>query len=344
MGKFDPKPSHGPEPPNANELLLMAARRFEDLFDGVPVACLTFDDAANIFEWNAAAEELWERPAAEAFQKPLGWAARIEQKVEAIERLLREVRSGNPVRDLEWSIEFDDGRRKWVTVNAFPLRNPQGAISGGVLSALDITARIEMQKQLEAHILKNNENQVMLELQRDELEAANAQLQALATTDGLTGLNNHRSFQEFLERQCQIAKRSRDDLSLVLLDVDKFKSLNDNYGHPAGDEVLRRVAQVLREAARASDYVARYGGEEFVVVLTATNADGAIEAAERFRQALEKHSFPMGRVTASFGCATFFAYDDTREELIARADAALYEAKRTGRNRSVHADAMPHAA
>lgn len=327
-----------------NDLYLAAARRFADLFDGMPAACFTFDHEGTVFEWNAAAEELWERPASQAFQSELVPAARMEDNIAAIEELRKQVSLGEKVRNLEWDIHFEDGRIKWVQVSAFPIRDAQGRVTGGMISALDITGRKELQSQLEAYILQNNENQVLLEVQKDELAMMNAKLADLASTDGLTGLKNHRTFQEFLEQQFLIAKRSSVPLSMVLLDVDHFKALNDQFGHPAGDEVLRGVAGVLSAYARKSDFVARYGGEEFVAVLPATDATGAIEAAERFRTAIAKRDFPTGTVTASFGCATLHRADETRDALIARADLALYEAKHSGRNRTVHADRMKKAA
>ena len=328
----------------SNEFYEAAARRFEALFDGVPVACLTFDKDGKVFEWNQAAAELWERPAHEAFQQGIDRVLRRAGQSNDLWTAVDRVFEGESVKGLEWRAEFEDGREKWVVANAFPIRNVEGKITGAILAGVDITARRQLQTLVESQLLELNQAHIQLEFQRDELEEANAKLEALATTDGLTGVKNHRSFQEFLEQQFQICRRSNAPLSLLLLDVDKFKNVNDTHGHQVGDEVLRRLAAVLLHEARKSDFVARYGGEEFVVVLTGTSREGSAEAAERLRLAVEKQEFEFGKITASFGCSTMREEDETREDLISRADAALYLSKRTGRNRVSHSDLLDQAA
>jgi diguanylate cyclase (GGDEF)-like protein len=252
--------------------------------------------------------------------------------------------NGESVKGLEWRAEFEDGREKWVVANAFPIRSVEGKITGAILAGVDITARRQLQTLVESQLLELNQAHSQLEFQRDELAEANAKLEGLATTDGLTGVKNHRAFQEFLEQQFQICRRSKAPLSLLLLDVDKFKNVNDSHGHQIGDDVLRKLAGVLAHEARKSDFVARYGGEEFVVVLTGTSREGSAEAAERLRLAVEGQKFEFGKVTASFGCSTMRSEDETREDLISRADAALYLSKRTGRNRVSHSDQLDQAA
>jgi diguanylate cyclase (GGDEF)-like protein len=161
----------------------------------------------------------------------------------------------------------------------------------------------------------------------------------MATTDGLTGLTNHRTFQERLSDLVARSARHGHKAAILLCDVDHFKKVNDTYGHPIGDEVLRRVARVLLEAVRKIDIPARYGGEEFAVVLEATDLDGAVRLAERIRTdvgALEIESDKGSlTVTMSIGVATF--PEDAKDEamLIEHADHALYHAKQTGRNKVV---------
>ncbi|WP_301002550.1 GGDEF domain-containing protein [Capsulimonas corticalis] len=176
---------------------------------------------------------------------------------------------------------------------------------------------------------------VVLEFQRNELEKANAELEALATTDGLTGLKNHQAFQECLSEEVQRALRHGQSLSLVLMDVDHFKHFNDTHGHPAGDVVLKTVALILREVARDTDLTARYGGEEFVTILPETDIEGASALAERLRASIERHYWPLHPVTASFGVAALKHTDICGADIIARADRALYQAKAAGRNRVV---------
>jgi diguanylate cyclase (GGDEF)-like protein len=168
-----------------------------------------------------------------------------------------------------------------------------------------------------------------VEARTSELRVANRRLEELAVTDGLTGLHNHRHFQERVRRDLEIARRAGRPLSIVMFDVDHFKTYNDTYGHPAGDEVLRKVADALRREARAGDLVARYGGEEFVVAMPDADREAAHAAAERIR----RHVLADGVVTISGGIATFPGDGEEAETLIERADRALYRAKREGRDR-----------
>ena len=175
-----------------------------------------------------------------------------------------------------------------------------------------------------------------IEVQNGSLAEANARLADLATQDGLTGLKNHRAFQEHLEQQFLYAKRYECDLSVILMDVDNFKSFNDTYGHPAGDQVLREVAKALGECARETDIVARYGGEEFVVVLPHTNHAGAIELAERCRRKVEEINGLQRCVTGSFGVSTITPSTSEQATLTAEADNALYASKKMGKNCVTH--------
>jgi diguanylate cyclase (GGDEF)-like protein len=171
-------------------------------------------------------------------------------------------------------------------------------------------------------------------------------VQRQAVTDGLTGLFNHRRFQEVLAAEVERTRRFPDQtLGLVLLDIDNFKSVNDTYGHQTGDEVIRGVARVLRETSREIDAPSRYGGEELAVVLPGTDLEGAYDMAERVRAGIEALEFPVGedtnasvlKVTASFGAAAAAGAAAAGTGLIAAADAALYEAKHGGKNKTVRA-------
>ncbi|MFO0580979.1 MAG: diguanylate cyclase [Anaeromyxobacter sp.] len=165
----------------------------------------------------------------------------------------------------------------------------------------------------------------------------------LATTDGLTGLQNHRTFQARLDDVLAQAERYGKRAALLLCDIDHFKSVNDTYGHPVGDVVLRGVAQVLAKEARTVDVVARYGGEEFAIIMPETDAAGAAVIAERIRERVAARTFeteqgPL-KVTLSLGVAGYPGDADRRATLLERADACLYQAKRGGRNRVVVASA-----
>jgi diguanylate cyclase (GGDEF)-like protein len=173
-----------------------------------------------------------------------------------------------------------------------------------------------------------------------------ARLAELSTTDGLTGTFNHRAFQERLREEFRRAQRYDDALSLVLLDLDHFKDVNDTHGHLVGDAVLREVAAALRGCARDTDFLCRYGGEEFAFLLPRTPLGGALTLAERARQALAALRVgPRGqlRVSASMGLAGLpHRAVHTPEALLQAADEALYRAKAQGRNRVCLAQGRGH--
>jgi diguanylate cyclase (GGDEF)-like protein len=163
------------------------------------------------------------------------------------------------------------------------------------------------------------------------------ELELLSVTDGLTGLVNHRAMQQRLQEEGVRAKRTSRPFSVIMADVDHFKTYNDEFGHPAGDVVLKQVAAILKEATRNVDCVARYGGEEFAILLPETAAEGAMEVAERMRTRVASGQFVGREITLSIGVAEFPTDADTGAKIIQVADKALYEAKRDGRNRVVRA-------
>ena len=169
-----------------------------------------------------------------------------------------------------------------------------------------------------------------------------AEVKHLATVDGLTGLTNRRTFEATLQREVARALRTGEDMSLLLLDVDHFKQVNDQHGHPMGDEVLRHVGRVLSSRGREFDLPARYGGEEFVVILPGCAAEEAIRVADRLRAGIAGDDAPL-RVTASVGIAAMHRNAVNAEGLIKAADGALYDAKHTGRDRSVVACQRLHS-
>ncbi len=174
-----------------------------------------------------------------------------------------------------------------------------------------------------------------------QLEQANFELQRLATVDGLTQVANRRRFDEYLDDEWQRMMREQLPLSLILCDIDFFKSYNDTYGHQAGDDCLRQVAQIIQKAAkRAIDLPARYGGEEFAVILPNTDQDGAIQVAQDIQMGIKGlevahiHSQVTPIVTVSLGVVTTIPSQvSSPEKLIMAADKALYQAKAEGRDR-----------
>ena len=177
-----------------------------------------------------------------------------------------------------------------------------------------------------------------------QLARQNERLAELAAIDELTGTKNRRRFREDLELLFAQADRLGSPLSLIMLDLDHFKEYNDTFGHPAGDEVLRRLGSTLRSALRSHDVVARYGGEEFVVLLPATGENEAIEVAERLRSAIANRPWPHREVTASLGVGTIGPRTAGATALVDQADRALYHSKQAGRNQVTHYRICEHIA
>ncbi|MBX3120100.1 MAG: PAS domain S-box protein [Fimbriimonadaceae bacterium] len=230
-------------------------------------------------------------------------------------RVLRQVFRNPKPTELELSVNDRYGDKYWFELVLNPVLDPEGKLTHFIAVAHNITDR---------------------KLVEHELQTANKRLEALASTDGLTGVQNNRAFRGFLELELQAAHAAKRPLSIILLDVDKFKSFNDSFGHLAGDEVLKGVADTLLDACRAGDFVARYGGEEFVVVLPGADEERAIAAAERIRTAIERVVWPHRQVTASFGVATVVGRCKDIEKIISEADKALYASKDAGRNCTTH--------
>ena len=170
----------------------------------------------------------------------------------------------------------------------------------------------------------------------NELQRAKEHAETLARTDFLTGMNNRRSFYDLCQTPFRLARRHGEDLAVILFDIDRFKKINDEYGHAVGDEVIRTLARIVTRTGRESDVAGRVGGEEFAILLPQTNAKNAHELAERLREQMERSVVHLGnrevKFTASFGVAQMAAGCESREALVASADGAMYEAKERGKN------------
>lgn len=224
----------------------------------------------------------------------------------------------------DYLIRTKDGRKLWVSDISYPWFDEHGRIIGSIGSLRDITDRIQVEEEV-----------------RDELER-------LANTDPLTDLPNRREFFQRLEYELKRVQRNNGEMSILIVDIDHFKRINDEYGHDAGDMVLQQMSGVLRAALRDTDVPARLGGEEFGVFLPDTPLEGAYWVAERIRLAIAKHSFTYGAdnrpigVTVSVGASAAGLSDNmTPTELYKMADTRLYIAKNTGRNQ-VSIDEIVH--
>lgn len=214
-------------------------------------------------------------------------------------------RSGDPCAK-EKPTPLKDGSEIWVEIYTYPIFNEKGEVPYVIEYVRNITERKRMEKELER----------------------------LATTDRLTQVYNRTRFEEVIDREIQEARRYNHPLSMIMLDIDHFKEVNDRHGHNTGDYVLKAIASIIRDKLREIDYIVRWGGEEFIIINPNTNARGAGLLAERLRKAIEGYRFEeVGRITVSFG-VTQFRMDDTSDSFIKRADDAMYLAKQKGRNRT----------
>lgn len=289
--------------------LFLAKRRFEELFENLAVASYTTDLNGLIYDFNRESEELFGFEAFEVMGKcDIELLVAESDRTMALEMLGR-VQAGESIRNVERRMVTVQGNPIWTILNIHPVTDPTGGVTGAILAYQDITAR----KTVES-----------------ELEEANSSLEVLANKDGLTGIANRRSIAEFLSTEAKSA--SRHCVTVILLDVDDFKGYNDSYGHPAGDDVLKEIADILSTHCRPSDRVGRFGGEEFLVVLPHTDSEKGSQVAERLRAAIESHAWPHRRVTASFGVATSSLVTNDADKLVSLADVRLYAAKKQGRN------------
>jgi diguanylate cyclase (GGDEF)-like protein len=218
----------------------------------------------------------------------------------------------------------------------------------GAVGILHLQAILDTRDPFEAELLITNSfaEQVGVSIANLKLQEA---LRQQSTSDALTGLYNRRYLEESLERELRRSARAKQPLSLVMFDLDHFKTFNDTFGHEAGDAVLREMGASLARTARAEDISCRFGGEEFLLILPGTNLEGARMRAERVRSQARKLAVthqgrPVGIITVSLGVAAFPVHGLSAKELIASTDAALYRAKRVGRDRVVVAEAAESSA
>lgn len=208
------------------------------------------------------------------------------------------------------------GTEEWIEIYTYPIVSKEGIVTHVVEYVRNITDRKRAEQESHRFI---------------------KELETLSSEDSLTGLQNRRIIYERIRHEIERVRRYKTELSLIFCDLDYFKEINDTYGHKAGDEVLKTIADILRRAVRTSDVVGRYGGDEFLIVLPETSLKGAQEMAERIRIAVQdtKFEMPGGKsvgTTMSIGVAFYDGTESDVDALLNRIDTALYVSKRSGKN------------
>ncbi len=243
------------------------------------------------------------------------------------------VKSQQPLVIADLGQQGPQGRSLWLAEAGYrSLLSMPLLVHGGVVGVLVmVSTQPAAYSQDDLRVLFIIANQAAFAVQNAQLFAEMAHL---AITDGLTGLYNHRHFRTSIDQAVADATQRMRPLSMIMVDIDHFKGVNDRYGHQMGDQVLRLLSQVIQERVRTSDLVARYGGEEFAVLLPETGLDEAVAVAQRIHESIAGTDFGGVHITASFGVATYPSeYVRNRDELISAADRLTYQAKESGRNK-----------
>ncbi|WP_409297498.1 GGDEF domain-containing protein [Pseudomonas sp. KCJK8993] len=287
---------------------------FNSLLVSVNAVLWAFDwESRQVLYVSPAYERIFGRPAGLLLADYNQWRDSIyPDDLEYAERSLAQVVEKGAVEDREYRIIDATGQVRWLSDKCFINRNAE---PGQRLIVVGIAEDISEKKQLES------------------------ELQRLATTDALTQSSNRRHFFECANREFEQARLRGTPLSFLLLDIDDFKVINDTYGHPEGDIVLQRIAESGRAALRRGDLFGRIGGEEFAALFPGCAADMAHQVAERLQREIQRQHFShQGQafsITVSQGLTSLLPEDESLDNLFARADAAMYEAKRQGKNRIV---------
>ncbi len=311
----------------SNNEMMNDFRWIMDVVQNVDVGLVLLDKDYNIKLWNSFmqnhsalyAEEIIGKNLFESFPEiDEKW---FNRKVESIYLLKNSAFTTWEQRP--YLFKFDNyrpitGRAEFMYQNStfIPIQDLTGEISSICLIVYDVTEQA---------------------INNLELEAANNKLEIISQTDGLTGLFNRSAWEDQLEKEFDRLQRYKEDCSLIIFDIDHFKKVNDNHGHPAGDEVIKKAAEITQKCIRKTDIAGRYGGEEYVVLLPHTNVDCAEILAERIRKKIEgltvQYEDIMINFTVSFGVSSYHDSLKSATAWIDSADKALYESKENGRNR-----------
>ncbi len=314
--------SHARAVQKLNEELDGERKLFRAFLDSIPVETYLKNQQGQLLFYNKAVAERFGVTQEAWLGKTSGelWAKEIAEGIMAEERNVIETGKSHTSYV---AIPCHDGVTEyWKTIKS-PIQRATGEVMLANIS-LNMTEDLRREEALQ-HA-------------QDELEEANQKLRSLSLTDNLTGLWNRRAFDSHVETEVFRAQHGCTPLTLLMIDVDNFKRLNDDFGHSHGDDVLRQVAAILSKSVRSNDIAVRFGGEEFAVVMPGTNIEIAQAVCARIQRALKDHAWMHREVTVSIGVADCVA-DITADDLLKMADCAMYRAKRSGKDRAVAYDA-----
>lgn len=311
-----------------------------EVIDTMPTGMLVLDKNGIVLDLNRKAKEFIKVKPGQVFDISILFTA--YQQKEPAGLFLGEY-DNNYLNSRQTEITLEKDPECHVSINLLPLLDSKKSFVGRILTFHDVTELRSLIKKInDSNTALTHQNQELL-MVHEQLSKANKKLEQMAITDALTGCYNKRYLLQQLTHEIALAQRSKIAFSVVLIDIDNFKCINDSYGHLTGDNVLRRVADVMKKNIRRSDILARFGGEEFVIYLPHTDQDGAVFIAERIRYMVESESIKTLkgdlRVTVSLGLVSVDPEAEHAknqeaylESIIARADSALYLAKSKGRN------------
>ena len=298
---FDMDQIKGSENKIIDKELAERLQYYTDIAENTPVGIITCDDNGNIRYVNSMVVKLLGSPSAEETRKINLFTFPLLVECGFSEKLKHSIQTDTHI-NYEVNYESKWGRKIWLNIHNKPF------FSGGEKQAIIIIDDLTERKKLESH------------------------LTSLSFTDTLTGVYNRRYFKKKAEEEIEQSKRLDRRFSIIMLDLDHYKNINDNFGHDVGDVVLKTVSRRIMEKIRKADTLARWGGEEFVIILADITCQQAAAIAEKLRKRIMKTEIPVaGGVTASFG-VTDYKDEDTVDDLIQRADRMLYLAKLEGRN------------
>jgi len=301
--------------------------RVQAALDVMAEGVMLIDPRGRIVLANAALAELLGRPASSLLgveASKIGWTTRDGRRATQLP-WIKALRDGEAVANTALSLRDEEVERSLV-VKAAPIVDAKGRPKGAIATLDDVTELERKSAELEEALAK-------LEKTQDEIRLQNEELQVLACRDPLTGVSNRRFFLDHAEAEFQRARSEGRSMCCVMADLDKFKVINDTHGHLEGDDVLRRVADVLKAEVRGSDWICRYGGEEFCIVLRDVGASQAVVIAERMRQRVAAPAFARVAVSVSLGISSTEFGASSFEQMVREADEALYASKAAGRNR-----------